>query len=224
MKTQNIIVCALVTPTLLACSLFDSDKKIDDVDKWIESGVTLEEARTTFINLGLEALDVYDTEGATLLEDLPTDLPGDEATYTGMISGGDDAPGSDGAAEPQGDVTHYANLSLTVNFADNTLTGEATDFVTNVEGFENPTGTVDIDGDILSVGDFAGIDLSGIGLLEQGDSTANWEISTSPDEAGFAGADGRVLGGYQITDIDWLEGPNAETTDISDGLFAAERD
>ncbi|WP_413717761.1 hypothetical protein [Silicimonas sp. MF1-12-2] len=172
----------------------------------IGPGATLAEAETAFTELETRVLDVKLTEGNTQYTNLPTETVG----YRGIISGG---PGADGT----GDFTHYADLSLSTDFND--VTGSVTNFTTDVVGFENPTGTIDITGTVSDGAPVAVINFSGSGALIGTGVEADYTMSTT--SGNFLGSDGSALEGSQESDFDWTFGRVG--TDISDGDWYAER-
>lgn len=172
---------------------------------------TLAEAATKFDSLETRVTDISIAEGDTL----EVDLPSGSATYRGIVSGGD---GTGGA----GSVDHYADLKLITDFDTTDVTGSVYNVVTDEVDFENPTGTADVTGSISNDGGVATISFSAFGVLV-GDNGVEAEYDMFSANGTFVGDTGAAIDGSQLTDIDWIAGPNAGNSAISDGAWYAER-
>jgi hypothetical protein len=201
MKSMRLLGSTALLALLAACGG-------NGLQPLIGADATLIEAETAFGELETRATDIQVAEGDTLFVNLPTG----DATYQGIISGGDDAGGIGG-------VTHYADLSLSTDFDTNDLTGSITNVVTNVVDFENPTGTINVTGTISDGGPNAEINFNGSGALVGTGVEADYVLLNA--NGSFAGTDGAAVGGFQATNIEWTSG--LVGGEISDGDWYAER-
>jgi hypothetical protein len=201
MKSMRLLGSTALLALLAACGG-------NGLQPLIGADATLIEAETAFGELETRATDIQVAEGDTLFVNLPTG----DATYQGIISGGDGAGGV-------GNVTHYADLSLSTDFDTNDVTGSITNVVTDVVDFENPTGTINVTGSITDGGPNAAINFNGSGALVGTGVEADYVLLSA--NGGFAGTDGAAIGGNQATDINWTSG--LVGGEISDGDWYAER-
>jgi hypothetical protein len=175
------------------------------------AGKTIAQARTAENALIDRVDDVIVAEGLTDFVDLPgSGTP----TYTGIIhgfNGGGDGP----------DLEYFADLTLTANFSNDTVGGNVKNFVTDLPGFANPSGTAPVTGTITNDAGLAGIGFGASGTLTSGSTTAAY--STVTTSGTFAGFDADVAFGDHESDFLWLAGPNAGTTSLSDGDWNVER-
>lgn len=206
MKFLHIFGSAIVAVSLAACS-----SSTRGTVPLIGANATLAEAEVAFDELEASVIALSVLEGNTL----EANLPAGDATYQGIISGGD---GADGGI---GDVTHYGDLRLSTNFATTDVTGSITNVVTDVVDFENPTGTIDVTGNISNDGGVATIDFAGSGPLVGDGVEANYNLLGA--DGNFVGTDGAGIEGSQDTDFVWTLGPDVGFPDISDGNWYAER-
>ena len=133
--------------------------------------------------------------------------------YTGIIHG--DVFGGTGPA-----IEYFADLSLDADFDTDMIGGEVTNFVTDIAGFENPTGTAIVAGTISDMGGTAANDFSAIGTLVGTSATADYDA----DAIGFfAGDTAWAAYGTHLTDFIWTAGPNMGSTSFSDGEWNAEQ-
>ena len=148
--------------------------------------------------------DIFVAEGLTTDVELP--ITG-TANHTGIIHGF-----NGGGSGP--DMVYFADLSVDVDFDTDTATGEITNFVTDLPGFENPTGTAPVAGTIGVNGGFAIIDFTAAGTLTGTNATADYDVMTTSGD--FIGDSAQAARGLHESDFIWLTGPNVGTT-ISDG-------
>ena len=204
MKFLHIFGSTIVAVSLAACS-----SGTRGTVPLIGAGATIAEAEVAFDELEASVIALSVLEPNTPTASLPTG----NATYQGIVSGGAGAVGGSGA------VTHYGDLRLSTDFATTDVSGTITNVVTDVVDFENPTGTIDVTGNISDFGGDATISFSGIGSLVGNGIAADYDIlSTSGN---FVGPDGAGIEGLQETNIDWTLG--GAGLPVSDGIWYAER-
>jgi hypothetical protein len=206
MDLFKIGTLAFATSILVGCESLDSE-----VPPLLGPGATLAEATAAIDALEAEVAGVFG-DGTSEYDALTLG----SATYTGLIHGN-----SSGGAGP---VTDYAaDLDLTVNFETDGVTGQIYNFVTNVTDFENPTGTIDVTGNVIDNVPNAGIDFTGNGLLTGTNGvTAEYDLVNAAGQ--FGGTDGSVMDGTHLTDFNWLTDGASLRSSFSDGDFAATRD
>ena len=214
MQLFKIGTLAFATSILVGCGS-GSGSGQSEVPPLLGPGATEAEAIAAIDALEAEVDGVFRADGTTGYTALPTG----SATYTGLIYGSEIA----GGGGPGPDMDYTADLDLTVDFKTAGVTGQIYNFVTNVTDFENPTGTIDVTGDVGDGTPDAEISFAGIGVLTGTNGvTANYHLVRA--NGVFGGTDGSVMTGSQETDIEWLAGPDIGTTSWSDGGFAATRD
>jgi len=153
--------------------------------------------------------NIFNAEGNTPY----ASLPGNTVSYSGLVSG--EPIGGTGPA-----VNHAADLSLTVDYAGDTATGEIFNFVTTQPGFANPQGTVLLAGSVDDVFSVGVINATGTADISQGAITATYSIAM---EVQIGGTDARAIGGGHVTELDWQTGPDAGTSSQSSGPALATR-
>jgi hypothetical protein len=172
-------------------------------------GVTIAEAEAAELALIDRVDDILAAEGDTLNAELPVVSTG---SYNGIILGFDSAGGGGGGP----DMVYYADLSVDVDFTNDTLDGEVTNFVTDVSGFQNPTGTALVTGTIgAGGGGFAELDFTATGTLVGPTATANYSATST--SGNFAGDSAQAAYGSHETEFIWIVGPDTATTSYSDG-------
>lgn len=89
-------------------------------------------------------------------------------------------------------------------------------FTTNLDGYENPEGTLEVSGSIRGTDDLGGNEF-GLrvqvqdGELVQGDRTAVFDGQTA-NKGRFYGTDAQFVAIGVTATFDWVLGPDAETT------------
>jgi hypothetical protein len=210
MELFKIGTLAFATSILVGCGSGSEDSEIPPL---LGPGATEAEAIAAIDALETEVDGVFRADGTTDY----IALPSGSATYTGLIYGYENVGGG-------GPATDYAaDLDLTVEFDTDGVTGTVYNFVTNVTDFENPTGTIDVTGNVTDNVPNAGINFTGDGLLT-GTNGVTAEYDLLGAGGAFGGTDGSVMDGTQATNFNWLTGPDAATQSFSDGSFAATRD
>ena len=193
------LIPALAAPFFLAaCSSFPI----------VGSGTNLVQAEAnaqTFIaetDTKMEGMDI------TPFDNLPTNGTANYRGVTyGIYGGSGDGP----------DVVHYADLSASVNFQTTDVTGTIYNVTTDMPGFEKPTGTVAITGNIEDDGGETYFYADGSGSLTGTTMTADYEVLSL--DGYLYGPNGEVIQGYSTVDINWTSGDHDGTTSWSDGEF-----
>ncbi|MGI9393640.1 MAG: hypothetical protein ACR2OY_03255 [Boseongicola sp.] len=175
-------------------------------------GISIADAEAAELALIDRVDDILIAEGDTLTAELPV---AGTARYIGIIHG------MDGGGGTGPDLVYYADMYVDVDFATDTLDGEVTNFVTDLAGFENPTGTAVVAGTIGDNGGLAGIDFVAAGALSG--TTGAADYSTSTTSGTFAGDTAQAAYGDHISDFMWVAGPNITTNSISDGDWNIEQ-
>ncbi len=175
-------------------------------------GATIAEAEAAELALIGRVNDILFAEGDTLTAELPA---AGTANYNGIIHG------MDGGGGTGPDMVYYADLAVEVDFATDTLDGEVTNFVTDVAGFENPTGTAVVAGTVFDNGGDAELEFTAAGTLFGTTGAADYDAATT--SGNFAGDTAQAAYGDHISDFEWIAGPNIGTTSISDGDWNIEQ-
>ena len=179
---------------------------------WLGPDATEEDALAATEELGAAVLDVFETEGFTSFEDLPVGSP----VYSGIIAG--EEGGGDGPL-----VNYIADLRLTADFGASTVDGTISNFLTTLPGFDDPNGTINVNGTIQSdsFGD-ATVNFIGSGGLVQGSVAAEYDVWTI--DGYFGGTTAQALIGEHETEFFWVSAPTAlddGTISWSDGGYLA---
>ena len=125
-------------------------------------------------------------------------------------------------------LDYFADVEFTLDFEAQTFTGQLTNFITNLEGFENPVGTLNVSGSIRGRDDMGGDEFGLRFRVQDGDLTQDG-ITASFDA--FTESKGRFLGdsgqsvNIRISSVfRWTEGPGTGTTSATIGFMHADRE
>ena len=175
-------------------------------------GISIADAEAAELALIDRVDDILVAEGDTLTAELPV---AGTASYVGIIHG------MDGGGGTGPDMVYYADLAVDVDFATDTLDGTVTNFVTDVAGFENPSGSAAVAGTVFDNGGTAGIGFTAAGTLFGTTGVADYDTTTTSGT--FAGDSAQAAYGDHISDFAWTAGPNLGTTSLSDGDWNIEQ-
>ncbi|MCG8319384.1 MAG: transferrin-binding protein-like solute binding protein [Cytophagales bacterium] len=125
-------------------------------------------------------------------------------------------------------LDYFADVEFTLDFEAQTFTGQLINFTTNLEGFDNPEGSLNVSGSIRGPAEL-GDDAFGLrfrvqdGDLKQEGRTANFDAFTE-NKGRFLGESGQSVN-IRITSIfRWTEGPDTGTTSETIGFMHADRE
>ena len=177
----------------------------------IGPNATMSESADVAYALGERIGRILGTEGFTQFDDLPAS---GTASYRGILEGM--PSGGDGPS-----TAYFADLLLTLDFGSDTLEGTAKNFVTDVAGFEHPSGTATVTGTMYPAGSDAEFDISVSGYLSEGPNAANYDAFST--FGWLIGTDGDGMFGDLLADFTWTSGANDGKVSSSDGDFGAER-
>ncbi|TRX54861.1 hypothetical protein FNH22_19090 [Fulvivirga sp. M361] len=125
-------------------------------------------------------------------------------------------------------LDYFADVEFTLDFEAQTFTGQLVNFTTNLEGFENPEGTLNVSGSIRGPDDLGG-DEFGLrfrvqeGELTQDGRTANFDAFTN-SKGRFLGDTGQSVNIRISSVFNWTEGPDEGTTSGTVGFMHANRE
>ena len=171
---------------------------------------TYDEAEVAYAELFDEVDVIFQREGVLQTVDAPNAVK----TYSGLVIGeGSDFP-FDGPT-----IGYAANLELEVDFNLGDIEGELTNYTTNLAGFTNPEGTMNLVGGL-------GTDIDGFTSANFGGSTTLTNGAVSADasvfgEGNFTAGGAEAAFGFVFSDFVWVTGPDAGTTSFADGIYDA---
>ncbi len=171
--------------------------------------VNLENAKDEEALLVQRVEDIFLTDGETQT----AELPGGDVTYTGQVYGF-----NGGGSGP--DLEYTADLTLEVDFDNSDLTGTVENFETDLGGFASPVGSVAVVGSVTDTGGLATLSYGGTGNLVGVDRTATYATLGTGN---FIGDNAEAARGTQLTDFNWLTGPDAGDTSQADGRWTVEQ-
>ena len=191
-----------------ALSACGAGNAVETVDYLIGPDATISDAQAAYFEITSSALAISNAEGLTAFDQIPTQ---GSATYVGTIQGFGIGSGHNGP-----DTTYFADLVVTADFENITseslsINGYATNFVTTLEGFNNPDGTLSLVNGIAesaSLGTAVEFDLEG--TLVQGDVSVDVFIAT--EIGNFYGDSAQAAFGQTRSEFVWVTGPDAGTT------------
>ena len=198
---------AALTATLLLAACGGTDNDL------IGPGATFGQALLANNALEDRVDDIRLLEDETLIGQLPTD---GIATYHGIVNGYYEDGSPDGPP-----LDHFADLTLQTNFNSDQVTGSVRNMVTDLAGFQNPTGTVNVTGTIFPNGGLADLQFSGTGTFQQGSNITDYSIATTSGT--FVGDTAQAASGTHLSTFVWTNGLYDETTSFSDGDWNVER-
>ncbi len=177
-------------------------------------GITIAEAEVENDALIARRNSILAAEGQTMTAELPAT---GTATFTGIIHGNEF--GGDGP-----EIEYYADLWLEADFDNDAISGEVTNFVTDLADFENPAGTATLTGAISNLGGTATNDFTATGILVGTSVGAPPTAIYDADAIGiFVGDSAQAAFGTHSTNFFWIDGPDTGTASSSDGEWNAEQ-
>lgn len=197
----------LISIVIFSCS--DDETKPGDGSSNGESR-TFDEAMEKFTELENIIIDLTTSEGLTRESEFPTS---GVVTYKGIHMS---KRTLDNLQTSETEILYVADMTITLDFATQQYTGELSNFTTNLEGFENPEGTLEVAGSIRGTDDLGG-DEFGLSLqvkddeLVQGERTAIFDGQTA-NKGRFYGNDAQFIAIGVTATFDWVLGPDAEST------------
>ena len=174
--------------------------EVEEPKQWLGPDASIDDVLTAVELLSDEVDAAFIETGGnpTGFSDLPNSS---DVTYTGPL------------------VSYAADLTLVMDVTSGSIDGKVENVATTLDGFDHPSGTIDVAGRITNELGDAALDFIGSGPLSQGDHTAQY---TLPEVFGyFGGSEGEAVAGYQATNFIWRSGPFAGSNSSSDGGFLA---
>lgn len=213
---KSLIV--FLTPLIIwSCS---DDERIDPANaSAVESGPrTYVQAEVDYDSLRITLMALTTTEGLTREKEFPTT---GIVIFTGVHSGNFRAESSSGP-----NISYVSDVVLTLDFVSQKFTGRLTNFSTNLEGFENPEGMLNVSGVVRNPDDLGG-DEYGLrfrvqdGNLAQGERTAIFDAVTS-DKGRFYGDSAQFIALGVASTFEWTAGPETGMTSGTSGRMYVE--
>lgn len=210
---KRILFIFLALLTTWSCS--DDDEAIISNDNDENALLTFEEAKARYEELRTNNAGLTRTKG------FPTT---GTKVYRGIHGGSffDDNTTSESRIE------YYAQVEFTLDFEAGTFTGKLMNFRTNLEGYENPEGELNVSGSIRGTEDMGG-DEYGLrfrvqdGELTQGQRTAVFDGRTA-NKGRFRGDTGQFVNIRITSTFSWTTGPDAGTVSGTIGFMLSERE
>ncbi len=205
----------VVLPALWSCG--EDDEEVTDPGEGAPR--TFAEAEATFSSLRETLIDLTTSEGLTRTSEFPSS---GIVTFKGVHSG--DFFENNTTSESK--LSYVADVVLTLDFETEKFTGQLLNFTTNLAGFENPGGELNISGSIRGPDDLGG-DEYGLrfmvqdGDLTQGERTATFDARTA-NKGRFYGNSAQFIALKVSSTFRWTEGPDTGTTSGTSGFMYAE--
>lgn len=190
---------------LLGCS--DGEDEIKDESN---EQRTFDEAMAKFTELEDVIIDLTTSEGLTREANFPTS---GVVTYEGVHM----AKRTDSnTTNSETELLYVADMTITLDFETGQYTGELRNFTTNLEGFENPEGTMSVNGSIRGTAELGG-DEFGLSLIVQDDELSQEERAAifdgkTANKGRFYGKSAQFVSIGVTATFDWALGSDAETT------------
>ena len=205
-----VCVAAMVSACGVETGLQVGASEVESVGQnYVGGHATESEAQADILSLVSDVDDVFNTQGVTPYATMPTG----SATYSGVVTG---------EHRDDGSITYAADMRLQVNFDNDSVYGDIRNFLTNVDGFGQPTGTIPLTGLVSDVGGDATIEINGMGTLAQGSISATHSMQS--EYGYFGGPEADAIAGGHDAEFNWVGGDLDGDTSPMVGGFVASRD
>lgn len=210
---ERFLMMLCVILVLAGCS-DDSDVKKEEEDT-ADATRTYDEAFEEYNALRDILIDLTTSEGLTREANFPTS---GTVTYKGVHEG----VFFNGNTTSTTQLDYVGDVEFTLDFATGKYTGTISNVTTNLEGYEHPEGTFDINGSVREPAELGGDEFGLTFIIKDGPLTKDERTATfdgvTSDKGRFYGKKAQYIAIGVTATFVWTAGPDAGTTSGTKGF------